>query len=331
MDTLGAEKLMTALGFPPEVARLYDRLQALSGRPLGEVAENLGLTSDELGVVAADLVEAEILELRPDSVQVLGPALALSRMIETAADRARRAHEQLLNISRAVPHIAARSASLSDVDLEESGQPIDGEIYTGRYVPESLSTLVRRTTGDLAWLRPDQWTFPWEPDMNQLVADAVASGRRARAIYPVRALAEVPAVLEARVEIGEDVRVLPIIPTRLLVIGTTHAILPDPLGEITTPRMMVRQRGLVEALALLFEELWERASPVVEYERGAKGDEPRRQLLHQLAAGAQDEQIARRLGLSLRTVRRRVAEVMAELGVDSRFQAGVEACRRGWL
>ena len=167
--------------------------------------------------------------------------------------------------------------------------------------------------------------------MNQLVAEAVASGRRARAIYPVRALTEAPAVLQARADVGEEVRVLPEVFTRLLVIGTTHAILPEPLGQITTPRTMVRQRGLVEALGILFEELWQRASPVAEYERGAKHDEPRRQLLQQLAAGAQDEQIARRLGMSLRTVRRRVAEVMAELGADSRFQAGVEATRRGWL
>ena len=38
-----------------------------------------------------------------------------------------------------------------------------------------------------------------------------------------------------------------------------------------------------------------------------------------------------KLGLSLRTVRRRVADLMTELGADSRFQAGVEAARRGWL
>ncbi len=54
-------------------------------------------------------------------------------------------------------------------------------------------------------------------------------------------------------------------------------------------------------------------------------------LLQQLAAGAQDEQIARRLGVSLRTVRRRVADVMSELGAESRFQAGVEAAKRGWI
>jgi hypothetical protein len=30
-------------------------------------------------------------------------------------------------------------------------------------------------------------------------------------------------------------------------------------------------------------------------------------------------------------VRRRVATMMADLGVDTRFQAGVEASRRGWI
>ena len=57
----------------------------------------------------------------------------------------------------------------------------------------------------------------------------------------------------------------------------------------------------------------------------------RRLLLEQLARGAKDEQIARTLGLSLRTVRRRVADLMDDLGAGSRFQAGVEAVRRGWI
>ena len=62
-----------------------------------------------------------------------------------------------------------------------------------------------------------------------------------------------------------------------------------------------------------------------------RGPQLRRFLLDQLAHGAKDEQIARTLGISLRTVRRRVAAILAELGVESRFQAGVEAARRGWL
>lgn len=40
------------------------------------------------------------------------------------------------------------------------------------------------------------------------------------------------------------------------------------------------------------------------------------------AGGAKDELIARRLGMSLRTCRRHIAELMDELGAGSRFQAG---------
>lgn len=331
MDPLGAEKLITALGFSTDVARLYERVLSLSGRPFDEVIVHLGLSRAEFEVLAAPLIEAEIVEVGPEAMDVLTPAVALSRMLEAAAERARRAHDQLLSISRAVPHVAARTAGLPDAQLEESLQPIDGEVFRARSRSETLSTIVQHTTGDLAWLMPDQWRLPSEGAMNQLLDEVVASGRRARGIYPVRALSEAPGVLQARAEVGEEIRVLPEVAARLLVIGTTHALLPEPLGEMTMPRILVRQRGIVEALGMLFEQMWQQASPLAAYERGVRGDELRRQLLQQLASGAQDEQVARRLGLSLRTVRRRVAEVMAELGAESRFQAGVEAARRGWL
>jgi hypothetical protein len=44
-----------------------------------------------------------------------------------------------------------------------------------------------------------------------------------------------------------------------------------------------------------------------------------------------DEQIARPTGLSLRTVSRRIAAMTADHNADTRFQAGREAARRGWL
>ena len=53
--------------------------------------------------------------------------------------------------------------------------------------------------------------------------------------------------------------------------------------------------------------------------------------INQHELGTRVEEICRKLGIGLRTVRRRVAELMTELGVDTRFQAGVEAVRRGWL
>jgi hypothetical protein len=135
----------------------------------------------------------------------------------------------------------------------------------------------------------------------------------------------------ARAEVGEQIRIVPELPSRLFIIAPTHAITPEPLGYADEPRLLIRQRGLVEALMLLFELMWEKAAPVAELDRGEARPDLRRLLLLQLADGAKDEQIARTLGLSLRTVRRRIADLLIELGVDSRFQAGVEAVRRGWL
>jgi hypothetical protein len=40
--------------------------------------------------------------------------------------------------------------------------------------------------------------------------------------------------------------------------------------------------------------------------------------------------IGRRMGMTRQGVRR-VADLLVELGADSRFQAGVEAARRGWI
>jgi DNA-binding NarL/FixJ family response regulator len=73
------------------------------------------------------------------------------------------------------------------------------------------------------------------------------------------------------------------------------------------------------------------AVPGLGSEPGEEELSDRALLVDQLASGAKDEQIARALGLSLRTVRRRVAQLLDELGAGSRFQAGVEAVRRGWI
>jgi DNA-binding NarL/FixJ family response regulator len=56
-----------------------------------------------------------------------------------------------------------------------------------------------------------------------------------------------------------------------------------------------------------------------------------RHLLRLLADGLTDEAAAKRLGISARTVRRIMADLMDRLGAESRFEAGVEAARRGWL
>lgn len=320
---------MTALGFSAETGVLYDRLLAFAGRPVARVADALGLTLARFVEEVGPLTEFEIVRLDGGVLEVLGPADVVAVILENAADRAHLAHERLLNVSRAIPYVAGTAARMPSSQMADE-RPLDGEVFASRDLSYVVETLIKNTTGDLLWMRTDVWPQPYEDQMVGLVADAVSAGRRCRSIYPLRALTAAPVEMAVRAQAGEEIRLIAEVPTRLLVAGTTHATMPEPLGDADTPRVLVRQRALVEAATLLFEELWRRAVPLAGFERGQHGAE-RTLLLEQLAAGAQDEQIARRMGISLRTVRRRVAAVMDELDAHSRFEAGVEAVRRGWL
>ncbi len=44
-----------------------------------------------------------------------------------------------------------------------------------------------------------------------------------------------------------------------------------------------------------------------------------------------DEAIARQLDMGARTLQRRVAHLLGLLGAETRFQAGIQASRLGWI
>ena len=87
---------------------------------------------------------------------------------------------------------------------------------------------------------------------------------------------------------------------------------------------MVHRSSLVDALGELFELPRRDAIPVVDEDAA----DPDPQLMALLSAGLKDDAIARHLHLSTRTVRRRIADLMADLGARTRFQAGLFVQRR---
>ena len=324
------DTLLATMGFDPGVVRLYAQLRAVSGATVQAVSELLGVDAEEVPEVARPLLELGLVRLDEDQVHVLDEAEAITSLLRREAGRAARVSERLEGLAAAVAFRNATTTRPREGEVDDIAL-LDGEVSSGGNPLQLLTHLIESTRGDLGWFRPDAWQMPRESAMAQVVGKAVASGRRSRAIYPVRALHQAPEALLARARAGEQVRVIADLPTRLIVIGTTHAVLPEPLGMADEPRILVRQGALVAALASWFELMWERASSVADLDLGEPRRDLRRFLLQQLAAGAKDEQIARSLDLSLRTVRRRIADVMSDLGADSRFQAGVEATRRGWI
>jgi len=320
--------VLSMLGVSVADERRYQQVLPLSGAPVASVAAALGVARAEVPDVLAGLLGHGIVTIDHGHVIVVRTADVLAAAIAREAANVDTVHARLDDLARAVPMLVGAGSRPAPEELDDV-HTLDGEVSSGGNALLLLTAIIEQTGGDLLFLRPDTWTMPRESAMTRVVGRAVATGRRSRAVYPLRALNEAPDTLQSRVDEGEEVRLIDDLPTRLLVIAGTHAILPEPLGFADSPRVLVRQGSLVAALTLLFELYWERAVPIQQV-AGANRAE-RTFILRQLQSGAKDEQIARTTGLSLRTVRRRISELMIELGADTRFQAGAEAVRRGWL
>lgn len=322
--------VLTSLGLTRESERLYYQVAPASGHTLEGVTRLLQLRRDELLRHLAPLLDLGLVRLDGERVVVPPMASVVADLVRGEASRASTVASRLDALAWAVPHLVAATTRPAEDQLSEV-RPMDGELSSGGNVLEMMGQLLRTSRGDMLWLRPDAWAMPRESAISQLLAEAMAGGRKSRAIYPVRALKEAPDALRTRARLGEQIRVISELPTRMFILGDAHAVLPEPLGYADEPRVHIRQRSVVAALTYWFEALWVKATPVPDFDTGEARPDLRRFLLEQLVAGSQDEVIARKLGISLRTVRRRIAALMTELGVDTRFQAGVEAVRRGWL
>lgn len=322
--------VLTSLGLTRDSERLYYQVAPAAGHTLEGVTGLLQVSRDELLRHLTPLLELGLVVLDGDRVLVPPMATVVADLVKGEASRATTIASRLEALAWAVPHLVAATTRPDESQFSQV-RPLDGELSSGGNPLEMIGDMLRTSRGDMLWLRPDAWAMPRESAVSQLLAEAMASGRKSRAIYPVRALNEAPDALRTRARLGEQIRVISELPTRMFILGDAHAVLPEPLGFADEPRVHIRQRSVVAALICWFDALWANATPVPALDTGEARPDLRRFLLEQLVAGAQDEVIARKLGISLRTVRRRIATLMTELGVDTRFQAGVEAVRRGWI
>ncbi|WP_062208203.1 LuxR C-terminal-related transcriptional regulator [Streptomyces sp. NBRC 109706] len=120
---------------------------------------------------------------------------------------------------------------------------------------------------------------------------------------------------------GAQVRTLDELFSRMQVFDREIALLPSQHSG--TEAVLTREPSIVLTLCNAFEQLWEQATPFAEQLPGAdEFDDAKRAILQMLVAGVKDEVIARRMGFSVRTCRRHIAEIMQVLDADSRFQAG---------
>lgn len=238
----------------------------------------------------------------------------------------------------------------------ERGNPAEFvEVVSGREaVARRFVQLQMSATETILVFDKPPYAQPYNADaqpVNQLEFQRLRDGVQYRAVYSSEALATpgLPKVIQAYGQAGEQARVSPEVPMKLAIADRQLAIIPlvanasardaparDAPSQVESA-VVVHESSLLDALATLFEAFWDRALPLTfsakeAIDLPAEGDdEERGRLLALLTAGLTDEAIARQLGISIRTVRRRIRRMMDHLGAVSRFQAGLQAAKRGWL
>lgn len=102
-------------------------------------------------------------------------------------------------------------------------------------------------------------------------------------------------------------------------------------GPAAAQTVLLSAQPLVHFLRSVFEVSWGAGTPLAEIVRISDKlrEETAQSVLTYLGAGTKDEVAARRLGMSVRTYRRHVADMMRDVSATSRFQAGVRAAELG--
>ncbi|MCJ0873520.1 helix-turn-helix domain-containing protein [Streptomyces sp. AP-93] len=153
---------------------------------------------------------------------------------------------------------------------------------------------------------------------------ALERGVKMRVLYQhtARFSAGTGEYVEHLTRLGAHVRTLDDHFSRLLVFDEETAVISVPGNPHAAA--VVRERSVVAFVKETYERLWLAAEPfaVAFGTRSEIADDVRQAIVRLLMEGMTDASIATRLGMSVRTCRRHVADIMVELGAQSRFQAG---------
>ncbi len=313
--------MLEAIGVRPDDEAVYREVLSRSEAEVAELAGVLGRDGTDISRSLTALEQLGLVHRLPGCpvrLRAARPDVAVDALVN-------RRREEL-----ARTQLAARDL-LAEMPAEERHRPEDiVEVLVGRSaIAARFDQLLGTTRQELMVLdRPPYVSEPGHTGgaVFRLLGEDVA----VRGIYAPEALERPGALqdLEDAYRAGEQSRVHASLPMKLAIGDRAMAILPIDVDAVDAA-VCVRPSSLLDALVRLFELLWAQATPIVA--PASEGRVSDRQLAALLASGAKDDVVARRLGTSTRTLSRRIGELMDHLHVRTRFQAGVQAVRLGWL
>ncbi|MGW2609417.1 LuxR C-terminal-related transcriptional regulator [Streptomyces mirabilis] len=259
----------------------------------------------------------------PGSVELVPPEAAAYATLGPLEEELARRRQELLSAQ-------ATFAALSEAYADARGdRQVTVTLLTGSdLISSALEAAVSGCREELLTAQPGGGRAP------HLLAEAMerdvrllSRGVRQRTIYQhtVRSHQATMSYIEEITDAGAQVRTLTEVFERMIICDRKIAFIPVS-EERAVAALRVTHPGLVRFLAQFFENAWDRAVPFVPWAAPARSPEItsdiQRAILRAIVSGETDDSIARRLGMSRRSVAEHVRKVSLQLASGSRAQLG---------
>ncbi|GAA4903040.1 sugar-specific transcriptional regulator TrmB [Stackebrandtia albiflava] len=207
------------------------------------------------------------------------------------------------------------------------------EVLPGLEVSRRLSEIQSQAEQEV--LIVDAPPYLTVDDSNPVQIVQMRAGVTYRTIYDRLALAATGGLerIARFVDAGEQARVMDHTPAKMMIVDRRWAMLPQQRHIVLSEcgSVLVHRSPLLDSLLALFDVLWMSALPMAETGSDHILSAEDNRLLVLLLTGFTDEAICRQLGVAKRTVARRVKQLMARAGAETRMQLGFQAARLGWI
>lgn len=315
-------------GLPESV---YRALLTDPGADLTALARKLDVSETEVRAALRRLVELSLVRERSGGRMYVpvNPEVALDAMLSLEQAELSRRERHLLQARAELARLVRDSDPRTDSDRQV--RRLD-DIDQIRVVLQDLAARCYQETLSVVThvMPPEVLAESLEHDLGTMRRGVRARLLHTRGQAAVRHMREHMQVLRDH---GAEVRIADTLPHRLIVFDRAIAFLPVAPGRVAAGALVVREPAIIANLVTLFQSLWSGATDLDELTEagGQVASDFDRNVLMLMSSGVKDEAAARQLNVSDRTYRRHVADILVRLGASSRFQAGVEAVRRGWL
>ena len=330
--------LLATLGIDATEEDVYRALLSRPGATLAELQETTGLGSTRLRRITAMLELRAMVSRRggkPMRFQAAPPDIVIEALVSAREHELEQAKLAAHQLTALLPPPAAHLDVTEVVEVLTSAEA----------VAERWAQLQTVTRSTLEVFDRPPYAQAASEDHEPLQSTLRGRGVVCRGVYDEDALS-FPGTIEHLRHVTqpdapgvqrEHARVVSRLPIKMALFDRRTALVPltQPVqGSIVDAGLVVHRSVLLDALIDLFNTHWHRGVDVSfadEQLVTGRGGTDESMILNLLAGGLKDDVIARTLGVSTHTVRRRIADIKDRLGATTRFQAGLALGRQGGL